>query len=1249
MLSATHFPLLAGGRALQRYRAVMQAQLAAEPALQLLTALTSLPLGIAPFPDPGAILAQRTPLALCGEPGSGRSLALIQTAARWAGQGGAVPVLYLALADDDLPHQAPRAVVAAVAERMGLGATLVASERPLLLLLDDWELLAADRRMLWKHFMAGEHGTWPGLQVVAALPPSAKSWPGMQSVSLTRPNLEQVNAWLAHLLPERDLTPIMTALEHGALQHLLGYGLGDLVLLALTYPINGLPSSRAQLYEHAYVLAQPLLDQLRHREPGQPGQPGLSSQPGVIHLGRAMLRHERVARALAGGADLATLANLEPIERRAVAPLVAGLLDDPSPVFEALWKTIEEPASRDALIACLHDAPSRTPWVGLQLVEYLTAQATASALLPELEPVLPDLLAAAAQHDLPRALTNFEAVANHLPGLSRPWLALLNHPMTPPALRWAVAAWLVANPPPFAQVQRALDDAPASSYAAFAYLVARAYPTEYAHLQTTPLANGLQQLFHDPTNVTARRAVVSALLNNEALTNELRELAVAALDANELDLETLLAANPVVRQAAHTALHKAAFDTRLSLLGQVLVSPAASFAAQAEALASLAQLQHPSAAGLLVRTVLNPDHGLPIRLYATDLLVQQGPAGHVLLQRIIQTKTLPVSLRSTAVGHLGRLGIAAALPALAQLLHTAPEALLQRTAATALGAMAQQPALREPAVQALTRSLRQSTTDPLLAERLIRALGCSGSPRALTALAALLEPQLATLLQRAWLALAPALAHTPADAWPQLELPAPIQLGLSEAMAEGTTMADPPSHLLELVKRQALRLARAAAAGLADLAATPSLYPVVLRMLREVTPAERRPEVARALLDALARISPPADTLAELLDQPAADPSLIWLALERLGSDPDATALLVKRLAAANDPPFVQAQMIMIVGASQAEAAVPTLRRLASTPDYDLQVRQQAMRALGQINDLLARAGLAALVVSPELPTELRISAVASLPLPLSHDERTLLRQSLRNERAVPGLASGLARLLALSGDHEARSLVLADAQSESEAPALDGIATLAQLDDPALTPVLVQISQNPARPPNIRLGAVTALLQLDYLSYGKLLNDYLHAPAAAVRLQAHAVLARQQPDDLRLSAPLNDSTAPLVLRLHALGHLALHNPDDPLLSELMTTPTTPAPLRLAAAQALAAATQPYNVTALVAALSTPLPEQQPLPPLLRYQYLASLGRIAQRDSHAALAARLHLARLAEDPTQAVEHRYWAASQLLGC
>lgn len=1226
VLTSKTFTFLLGNRAARRSRVALEAFLAREPGLQALPGLLDLPLGLEPLPDPATILAAPSHLAICGPPASGRTLALLQVAARWCATGAGGPVVYLSLAADDAPSLPPRAILASAFQRAGLPAAFDA--RPGIVLLDDWETLPADRRLAWRAFLTTAAREWRALRVVVALP-EGERWPDYRALEM--PNDAGTRAaWLRHLLPAEDPAPLLAAPGAGSGAPIR---LADLALMALTVPDHGPPASRAELYARAYEMFRASPE----------GREGDEASPPLA-LGRALLRHYQLARAFAGSAEIGGLASLPPVERIAVAPLTAGLLGTPAPVLAALWAA-DAPtgASLTAAVACLLEMPDRAPVWGLRLVEHLArpeANTEERAALATLAPALPRVLAASGD-EVERAAVALRAADAALPPVAGRWLPLVDAPAAPAALRWA-AADLLARQELDRGLVTAVPHAPdALALQARAFLAATAVEGGTALLATPPLRAGAVALLGDPALGERRLAVARAILADGDLPDDLRAL---ALIGDRAVLEQALGSPvTVLRRAGLAALHEEEPAVAVTMLARALHHPEATAVTRGEALDTLAALDHPGATAMLIRALLDAQLGLATRLRALGLLASRGRTGTHVLRQALEAGRLPVALRAAAAAHLGRLEDGGALPLLRNLLESDAPPLLRRSAAEALGALGRRAEWADQVAAALITGLRRAGVDATLMVAIARGVGRSGANAALPPLRSLLGPALADVLRAAWERRVPELASRPARDWPALALPAETRVVLMDALAEGETLADQPSSLAECCARQAERIAEAAALALGDLArARPDLQTAVRAALRQTVATDSRPAVVRAALDSLAACSDPGEELEALLDDATLTPPVKWLALERLGRLASAREALTRRLNSGD--PFLRAAMVTLLAAQGHEAALPAIRRLARDAAGDLHLRRAAIAALGRFPAAEVSATLVALAADASVCTDIRALAAATLPATLSTDERAALYRALRIARQPEDLEVALARALARAGDRDALPILLRLARSEGGAAAIASLEALAEAGDDSIEPVLVAVSQSHLATPAVRLAAIAALLRLCGPSHLTLLREHLSGASSPLRMRAYAVLAATCPEDPRLGEPLSDPTAPLALRLQALEYLTVRDPAAPVLEAILTRPDEEPQLRLAAAVALArgASTAP----AALAAVLADEPDQPPPPPLLRRRCIEALAVLARENAAAAPAALEHLSVLAEAPDQPAEQRHWASEAL---
>ncbi|WP_129674178.1 hypothetical protein [Candidatus Chloroploca sp. Khr17] len=1230
---------------LRMCRTRIEARLSREPALRLMEPLLRLPLGFDVATEYAAFIETPTALGLVGPPASGRSLALMQLAAHWVAHPSDRPLLYLALGDDDLLNLPPRAVLARAAYQAGLPEQFVAHQRPGLLLLDDWEVLALPRRAIWQQFLVSAQRTWPTLRIALTLPLRG-AWDGVRLRPLALPTETTIAQWLAHLLPTYDLAPLLAAL-HGAPLAPVRESLAELALLALIYPIGGIPSSRAALYAQAYALAEPLLTNYSVIEVAGtgPSRNGRMLHAGVA-VGRLHLRSYEQARVLAD-ADPHALTDLPVEERTAVAALSAGLRVDPVPLFEMLARETDDFDNLRALVACVREMPTYAPGLHLRLVEYLTAAGTdeeRQALLVELAPVLPVLFAAAAAHDEARTLAAMRATAPLLTPLPTIWLELGGRSGVPSALRRLAADLLIDLAPTPELLAEVAPDAPDAAYAFRAYVAACVDGATRQLLALSPLREGCASLLNDETMGTQRTRAALALLDDPAVPEELRALALACANRHDLVEEAAVADAPILRRAALQSLANEAPSVALLALTRVLLRPEATRIARREVLDALAVVPHPGRPMLLARICVSAALPLITRLDALDVLARQGAPSIVLLRRLLARPGLPLVVRVRAAEHLAARGLPELGPTWVALLTGDAPALVKRVAALALGDVGAHPASGASAAIALRRALQRAILDPRLASVIVEALGKTGDRTALSIFTALLVPSFITVLEAHWQRVAPELAQTPALAWPDLPLPPPVQRILAEALADNPRLAHPATRFAAMVEAQAGHLALAAISGMAHLAHTVGMREQVVTALRRALWAEQRRDVAQALLITLARLRHPAEELGALLQATELDLRLRLMALEWLGGDPAVQRMLGERLVLQRDEPAIRAAMLEQLS----HPAIPTtvVGARARDPGEDPLVRYAAIAALGRSVQYEAQMSLLGLVRDPAEADEIRLAALEALPATLMEASMKQLRQ-LFHQHQEGVLAPAMARVLARNRDATGLACLLEAVQSASGPAMLAILDVLRLLDDPQITPVLTRLSQHSAVAPALRLAALATLLRRGEQDVLPLLQRYLTDPSPPVRVQAYTLLEEFAPANLRLEDPLDDPDAPLVLRLKALSYRAERTFDADWLCALTGKSDQPLALRLAAITALAHATEPSVVVRLEALLHLPqgLPDH-PLP-IIRRQCQATLGCLAQGEGACAEAALTTLARLSCEEGPVAGQRSWATEVLL--
>ncbi|NTW03290.1 MAG: hypothetical protein HGA19_18775, partial [Oscillochloris sp.] len=632
MLTPLSLTFFQGGRTIRRIRSATQRRIQDEPAIRLLHSLLDITITPTPILNPGLILTHKGGIALCGPPSSGRSLSLLQIQARWADSGSNTPLIALNLSTDDVPNLSPRAVVAGAIHRASLAAIYGEGNRPMVLLIDDWEDLPADRRTLWRSYVLAA-ATWATARVVISLPQS-EEWPGLTSIALTAPADDMLETWIGRLLPGHDSAPIMAALQQEPLAELRNH-IGDLLLLALIYPITGLPMSRSQLYEQAYALARPVLN-------GTNGQ---------ICVGRATLRYYRLARSFVSGADLATMIDLPDHEIAAVAPLAAGLLDDPRPVLKLLWANGEpSQAGLDGLARCLRERPSAAPEQYLPFVRLLMTQEDYK-LRTLITPALPDLLAIVSHSDIAQSSSVLKELATSWPPTEaiNLLLRLIGHTNAARELRWAAADILAGWQNLPNNIAHLPADADEITRATYAYIIALAAPTLRQLLLHAALRPGLDSLIAGSGGDQRWSNVATALTADPACPNELHALVLAKAPAQSegatLIQSALTERSPALRHSALAALEARPATEVLHLLGTALDNTGHNDDVIHDLLAHIARLPQLEATGLIARYALNDQGGTIARIIALRLIARR-PGGVALLQRFLAADHIPTPLRA---------------------------------------------------------------------------------------------------------------------------------------------------------------------------------------------------------------------------------------------------------------------------------------------------------------------------------------------------------------------------------------------------------------------------------------------------------------------------------------------------------------------------------------------------------------------------------------------------------------------------
>lgn len=1233
--------------AVRRAQLRVREWLGCSAALQLLPPLIGLPL----WPEGAAgavldpLLASGASVSLHGTPGSGRSLALLQLAWHRATTAPQVPSFYVSLAHADVLNLPPRTVLTGLLN----AAPRAARGRQRLLLLDDWEQLPASRRDAWCDFISSLADSVPALQVVVVLPLEEPVWPGLHAVTLPRCTRAAALGWWERLAPQVD-SAVLSMLADDPARAALAERLADVALLALTYPYHGLPLSRSDLYAQALPLVAPLAP------PEAPDAPAPAADRTSPRPGLALLSAYRRAQTIAADGDLTPFLELEGAERAEVARLLAHLLADPAPVYATLWGPVQ-PARADLLTLgkCLRERPQSAPAWGWRIVAAL-AQLDSSAhqqLACDLLPLLPPIVAAAGPTLAPAHAADLATAL--APLLSAHDLqTLIDMPALAPVVRWALADQVLAGAAGAAAcallVATAAPDDTATAIRACVFAGASA--ATRAQLAVDPAAAWLPALHSPAVTRERRRRAALSLIGDTAAPVVVRSagLALLELPLDPAVLDDLLIAavdhDPAVQSAARALVTACPLQAVLQRLSALLFASSQAPVVRLHLLELVAGYPQSEAAVLLARAALNGRLPLAGRFRAIDLLAARPTVGVRLLRRVLVTPAVDPLIRAAALRRLVAHDDDPPIDYLALLAERDEPLVLRRAAIQALATIAGRPALRNRAVSALQNVSTAVTADATLTLTLIEALRAVPAPAAAPLLAGLLNrADLAERFSAGWLARAPQLAGMALADWSARELAAQVRVALFEQLTTDDCLIDPPVDLAALVARQAAAVQTAAAATLTALVERlndPILRAAVVTLLRRAVRTAGMSGPVRGFLDCLARVEADGGlaSLQEFLADPASTPALRWLALEHLATHQHALPLLLRWLEQPALDELTRCKIIQLLGDRADPTALPVLQPIASGA-APLAVRTQAVGALGRFAAPQAEETLLPLVVDTAVTPEVRATAAAALPAPLSGAARQALHDVLRHEFAHSALIGALLQALGRAGDRESLVLMLRYVQSETPQLACAAIAAVSMLGDISVTPILVRVAQDSAVDRTVRLHAVGALLRLAGAEYLPLLRDYLHSGSPALQLAALEYLLALPDAYQYLSVLLTDRALTPVAQLRAIDAVAGHEQVVSLLQTLLADPAADVNVLCRAATLLTTHADPDLVPLLAQAVAAPGSSPQ-----LQRCCIVALARQSAAAPHVALPARLALSDLADSPGLAPEVCAAAAAAL---
>ncbi len=1253
---------------LHTYRRKLAHDIRQQILFRLLPALIDLPLEIV-APDGsqyslnGALHAGRH-ISLSGASGSGRRLALLQAALRWA-EGSLAdtppPVLVnLQQLDDgatDPDDLLAAAALAALrpAEPTRLREPLAFLRRMVgdddqpshqhMLLIHGWDELLPERQAIWRAGLQAIAESDSTTQLLVALPLGEQPWPGFTPLATAAISPALCASWIEHLAPAEFRAQIATALIEGGSLHPLSDRLFDIALLAWLTPIAGLAGSRAELYAQALAtILGVTIDQLDQARGVAELQllAAYDEQPPEINsylierdlLGRAHFMHPQARRFLAARQLLAEqrydlLGTLNDAACAELAPLIATMLDDSTPLYAALWpKARRHVATMLTLARCVRERQPRNPTWTLRIVAALAHQSRhgdpaarpqsiqlLGSCMPAFDACLP--LAARADQRVQRFL--LELFALMPPDLAMPRIQhLILTAETPEPFAWQLADRLLA----YGAVEQPMIAPPRFNPQAMACWI---------YIQTQQDAAGCRQI--DPATVVA---ALHALADSGA--GESRKLFVASAlvenpaqpDATRLAALELLSGNS--QPPAHTVVERACGDANLDI--------------RRKALELLSQLDPARAAVALGRTAMDGSAGWELRLAAIRHLGETWPPGaERLLLHCSQDAALPLYARLKAVAALA--GNHSGIDELISMLsNTHQHPVIRSAAAWAIGAAKYGPSLPEliqlidapdtpsilaeggcrglgalrdrAAVGSLARLLGRSATDVPLTLAVLHALGQIGDPDATAAISPLLGQEALLRLQRtvehAWL------DRPVDDCLNEAAVPPAIADRLALALASSPTEEARPTTLSEFLVGEADRIRAAAARALATIGGNPSRAALLAALLDETTGGATA-DIITALSDLEGDQS--ADSLGYLLNTPEVNPLTHWLVARHLITHPAGEAVMLRALQNTAIDSFTRGALAEGLGQRHASSALTPLRHLAENRQIDPYLRSQALLGLGLLDDPTTETILTRLIGDVNEDLTLRGLAAEYLPQQLSTEGRRFLRDLLRAERTPAQLVIGALRTLGRVRDREALPLLLRYCLGETTEIAQAAIDALADLGDGSVAPVLVRISQQHGADHALRLQAVSALLRIGGDGYLPLLRAYLHQGALPFRMLALEALLGSRATAADLLPILSNQSWPTAMRLRLLDYFTSDTAATPALISLLEMANDEPQLRILAAEALGRLHSADAAPALIRQA-----EHADTPAALRLRCVATLQKLNVTASWAVLS------QLAEDPDQ---------------
>lgn len=1282
------------GTRARKYHSTIYTYIQADPLIQRLPTLLTMPLYTAGVVKLSAATIQdaimRKPyLAVRGPSGSGRSLVLLQLAWHWTTSQRKEPVLPLYLQQCDKPNIPPRAVLANALHNTDLpmpinsinGTTI---GQPWILLIDDWDKLPSPRRAAWRSFILSLPKQWPEARVLITLPDASEKWKGFHAINLATPDETLSEVWIQHLLPQTDIAPIRTAIQKstGILsQH---NRLLDSILLALTYPISGLPATRLQLYERTHALLYRLGEHtyqhnsetiVRHHDTN-PLQHTSNPSQQICSLAHYTMRNYTIAHSIATTNDMPPLDDIADADCTDLAMLLRDMLPDPDHLYAKLWGNEEHlPTHLLILAECICQAPTQRPvWAMRTLKALVTQQTTPSYrhMLKALIAHLPAILNAAYEQSTSPTTTLNDITAllkNGAPTIETTLLlALLDTTGIHPDIRWAATDAFLEHEPTIDFCNTSPPDTLAQAMRGYILVMHTANEDQpiRTSTKTTTWIAALQDK-HVPQQ--RRLDVANILLNKSTITPMLRATALALqpqVDA-EATFDTLKRmcsdSDATVRRTALRALHTREPRQALSIIGHVLLIAKPPWQAQYDALESLAAYHDQQASKLLAQCTLSTKLPLIGRCRAVTLLAAKKGAALGLLRRLVHTDRAHPLIRSIAI----RMVIQRATPSEAYALlhslvrhlsnpdHTIP-LLVCIEALHAMGYIASRITgehkqdVQSTIQHSMHTTLEQSANTMLLKTSLVQALGTSGLPGNVALLCRILQHTTSESMRTMWLFHIPRLVELPTAQWPDIAMPTSARVALFTVMTESELDAEHPGSLQELCEYTAMYLRMAAADALVRIAQSSvgrdnrAPRQDIQRALHNALHQAQDMHEIRHMLACLFSISEDngLSTLESFLSNLKTDIRLCWLAIEHGSTNPLIVPLFLRYLEQKHFDPCTRGKMIEALQHHISPTELPYLHHIAAQQDEHLELRIQAVSTLGHISTPAATDALIALIDNSDVPVALRSAAIRALPTPLSEDIIVWLRNLLYEEHLHHELIAPIVHVLGRAKDQKALTLILRYAQCNHKDSALAALDALATIGDVRIVSTLAHIAHNISRDPEVRLQATVTLIRLGSNEHIPLLRGFLDNGPLGLQLQALDYMMTLLPDDAQPFKLVANQKAPFALRLRVLERATTWHPHIHTLCDILLDTQEAPQLRAYSAKLLGHTSHVQAVEALAQCVW----ENVSHPNLIR-RCIAALEEHIGTQRSCAIDAQLALGQIADAPSLPEESRMWAAMALI--